>query len=315
MPVILDVTWRSIEERLKDIAEGAAPDSGSRQDQLLSDLGMIDQSGLTDLGNEFYMARFVIQDRDATAQALSAVLTHQPAIYALLEALWPVGAVQTSGAVSMLKRLTRTQDEKAVKRALELLNQAKLVAYNRNNPSMRVLFNPAEIAATDQDNERERDRAHVISRDTPFGNLLALRDLLRAARGAIRWWEQHMPAKVLEVLYRELDGDKVDNVRLLSGPANVNEGLISDFKRFRAEMKAKRGITVEWRVLPRRDAFSHHDRFFITEGLSRNLPPLNTILAGSTGEILPSDLTEADFDRWWNDGTDLLSVSVDASTD
>jgi hypothetical protein len=33
--------------------------------------------------------------------------------------------------------------------------------------------------------------------------------------------------------------------------------------------------------------------------MSRNLPPLNTILAGSTGEILPSKVTAEDFDRWW----------------
>lgn len=44
--------------------------------------------------------------------------------------------------------------------------------------------------------------------------------------------------------------------------------------------------------------------------MSRNLPPLNTILAGSTGEILPSELADADFDRWWADGTDLAQVQI-----
>jgi hypothetical protein len=302
-----------VEERLQEIAEGDVPDLGRRQDLLLSDLRMIDEAGLVEFGNDFYMARFVVQDSDATASALMKILTHQPTIHALLEALWPVGSVQTSGAVSMLKRLTRSQDERAAKRTLELLNQAKLVAYNRNSAKMRVLFNPSELTVPDQEKSREQDRAHVISRETPFGNLLALRDLLRAARGTIRWWEQHMPAKVLEVLYRELDGESVTNVRLLSGPANLTDDLKSDFKRFRTEMKQKRGIEVEWRVLARREAFEHHDRFFITDGLSRNLPPLNTILAGSTGEILPSDLTEDEFDQWWNDGADLMSFSVDAA--
>lgn len=50
--------------------------------------------------------------------------------------------------------------------------------------------------------------AMCSTRTLPFGNLMALRELLRAARNTIRWWEQHMPPKVLEVLYRELDGEK-----------------------------------------------------------------------------------------------------------
>ncbi len=120
-----------------------------------------------------------------------------------------------------------------------------------------------------------------------------------------------MPEKILEVLYKELDGEKVKTVRLLSGPANVTDDLKRDFKRFRIEMKSKRKIVVEWRALTRSEAFKHHDRFFITDRMSRNLPPLNTILAGSTGEILPSDLTEGEFDNWWADGTDIAQVQVE----
>jgi hypothetical protein len=189
---------------------------------------------------------------------------------------------------------------------LNVLNQAGLVAYNRNNPKLRVLFNPAELVPPEEDQERERERAHLLSRDTPYGNLMALREVLRAARRSMRWWEQHMPSKVLEVLYKELDGEKVQTVRLLSGPASVTQDLKDEFKRFKSEMKKQRGIDVEWRVLTRQEAFEHHDRFFITQGMSRNLPPLNTILAGSTGEILPSELTAEDFDRWWGGGVELV---------
>jgi hypothetical protein len=119
-----------------------------------------------------------------------------------------------------------------------------------------------------------------------------------------------MPAKMLEVLHSELDGEKVKTVRLLSGPANITAQLKDDFKRFRQEMKKQRGIDVEWRVLTRRDAFGHHGRFFISEDLSRNIPPLNSIPAGSTDEILPSELTADDFDRWWADGTEIQQVEI-----
>ena len=273
----------------------------------------IDRNGVTPAGERLYMAKHVAQDAEAAGEALAGVLKRQPVVHALLEALWPVGSVNTSGAVSLLKRLTKSQDEQTARRWLNVLNQAGLVAYNRANPKMRVLFNPTELISPEEDEERERERAHVISRETPFGNVLALRELLRAARGSIRWWEQHLPPKVLEVLYRELDGEKVQTVRLLSGPANVTADGKDDFKRFRSEMKKQRGIGVDWRVLTRQAAFTHHDRFFITEGMSRNLPPLNTILAGSTGEILPSELTEAEYDRWWADGTDLAQFEVPAT--
>jgi hypothetical protein len=309
--VILDVTWGSVEERLQEIAEGAEPNSSKvRQDSILADLGMIDRNGLTPDGDRFYMPRFVTQDREASGEALSAVLLKQPVVYGLLEALWPVGTVAVSGALNMLKRLTRHKDEQHARRWLNVMNQAGLVAYNRNNPKMRVLFNPAELVPPEEEEERERQRAHLLSRDTPFGNLVALRELLRAARREIRWWEQHLPPKVLEVLYKELDGEKVKMVRLLSGPANITQDTKGDFKRFRDEMTQQRGIDVEWRILSTRGAREHHDRFFITEGMSRNLPPLNTILAGSTGEILPSEVTEADFDRWWNDGTEIAQFQL-----
>lgn len=313
--MILDVTWRSVEERLQEVAEGRIPNtSKERPDRILSDLGLIDRNGLTPEGDRFYIAKYVTQDREAAGEALAEVLKHQPVVHALLEALWPIGTANVSGAVNMLKRLTRSNNEQFARRWLNVLNQAGLIAYNRNNPKMRVLFNPAELATPEEDEARERDRAHVLSRDTPYGNLLSLRELLRAARRSIRWWEQHMPPKVLEVLYRELDGEKVQTVRLLSGPSNVAQDLKDDFKRFRKEMKAQRSIDVEWRVLTRQEAFAHHDRFFITDGMSRNLPPLNTILAGSTGEILPSEVTEADFDRWWAGGTNLAQYQVDSTS-
>ena len=151
------------------------------------------------------MAKFVTQDREAAGEALAVVLVRQPIIYALLEKLWPVGTVATSGAINLLRRLTRSQDEQAARRWLNVLNQAGLVAYNRANPKMRVMSNPADLVPPEEQEERERERAHIISRETPYGNVLALRELIRGARGSIRWFDQHMPRKVLEMLYRELN--------------------------------------------------------------------------------------------------------------
>jgi hypothetical protein len=118
--VILDVTWRSVEERLQEIAEGSEPNTSKvRQDQILSDLGLIDRNGLTSEGDRLYMAMFVTQDREAAGEALADVFKRQPVVHALLEALWPVGTAPVSGAVNMLKRLTRHQNEQHARRWFE----------------------------------------------------------------------------------------------------------------------------------------------------------------------------------------------------
>lgn len=307
----LDASWSSVEQRLKDIAEGATPDTSLATDRTLDAFGLVDGDGLTELGNALYMARFVIESDQETEEVLAEVLKQQPVVTTFCEPLWPVGTVPTSGAISLLRKLTGGGDEKLARRWLDLMNKARLVVYNRANPKVNVLYNPSELLSNDEDAERERSRGHVIRPQRPYGNVLALRDMLRAARGSIRWYEKHMEAKTVEVLYREVTGDDLDEIRLLSGPPKAErlDDLKDEYKRFRKEMKDERGIAVEWRVLDSKEAFKHHDRFFITEGLSRNLPPVNSILANSTGEILPSELTEADFDEWWTKATALESLT------
>jgi hypothetical protein len=91
------------------------------------------------------MAKYVAQDREAAGETLGEVLKRQPIVNALLELLWPLGTVKVSGAVSLLKRLTKSQNEQAARRWLNVLNQAGLVAYNRNNPADASPLQPAEL--------------------------------------------------------------------------------------------------------------------------------------------------------------------------
>jgi len=116
------------------------------------------------------------------------------------------------------------------------------------------------------------------------------------------------------VLYGELDGARVKDVRILSGGANVTDALKGDFDRFAKEMKKTRGIDVEWRVLDKGETFKRHDRIILSKDQAKNLPPLNTILAGSVGEILPGNIKPAAFEEWWKLGTDLASFAIVPAT-
>ncbi len=301
----LDSRFREIAEGVTDIYLG-----DGLADAALVELAYIDRSGgLTDAGHDYYMARHVRDDSEATVAALAALLHRSAIVSAFCAQLWGGEEVPVTGAVSLLKRLTREGSEQSAKRWLELMNRARLIVYNRSKPKVRVLFNPAELVSPEEDAVRERDKGHVIAPETPYGNLLALRDLLRAARKYLYWYEQHMDSKVLEVLYRELAKGSVSRLRLLSGPAHADADAKSEFRRFVREMKTRRDIDCEWRVLTKKDAQLRHDRFLLTDGISRNLPPLNLILRGSTGEILPSGIGVEDFDTWWSEGTELQNVS------
>lgn len=306
----LGASWSAVAERLRAVAEGATLSPDAPADCVLETLGLADLPGLTDAGEALYMALFVLEDESLASERLAAVLQRLPVVNGFCEPLWAVHSVPVSGAISMVKRLTRSPDEQAARRWLDLMNRGRLIAYNRGNPRVTVRYNPLGLSEVD-DPERERARAHVIRPERPFGNLLAFKEMLRAASGSIRWYEKHMAAKTLEVLYREVRGGEVAVIRLLSGPPELERLrlLLDEFQRFTREFKSERAIDVEWRVLSSKEAFRHHDRFFITDGLARNLPPLNSILANSTGEILPSELAEDDFDRWWDRGVSLTEYA------
>jgi hypothetical protein len=310
-------SWGALEERLQQVAEGLSDWAVDHNlaDQDLVQLGLVDPDGsLTDLGNGYYMAKFVLADARATRGAIASFLKESEVVNTFCGHLWAAGQVPKAGAVSLLKRVTHSQNEESAKRWLQLMNDGGLIVYNRAHPTIRVLYNPTELLPPAEEAEREKVRGHLISPDTPFTNKMALGELLRSARGDLRWYEPHLPAKALEVLFREVDGEGVDKIRLLSGPANVSGDLNDDYKRFRAEMKAKRGVDVEWRILTKNEAADHHDRVFFADGIARNIPPLNTILKGSTGEILESGIDPADFETWWALGQDLKDVQPPATT-
>jgi hypothetical protein len=103
-------------------------------------------------------------------------------------------------------------------------------------------------------------------------------------------------------------GTGIDLRRLVGAPPGVRAGHL---RRFAKELKKERGIDVQWRVLDKSEAFKRHDRIILSKDQAKNLPPLNTILAGSVGEILPSDIGPQDSGEWWDLGTDLASFTVE----
>ena len=88
-------------------------------------------------------------------------------------------------------------------------------------------------------------------------------------------------------------------VRILSGPANVDERAKGDFARFREEVERK-GIAAGWRVLK---GFSH-DRFIISKNACFNVPSIDTVLRGMYSEINETP-NRPPFESWWEKVTPI----------
>jgi hypothetical protein len=132
----------------------------------------------------------------------------------------------------------------------------------------------------------------------PFTNELALRKVIRGLSGRVLWYEQHMSRKNLEPLIEEIDPELVNDVRLLSGPANVTDKVKRAFESFAAELQNK-GVHAEWRILPADVARDIHARVLFDDTSAWELPPLNSLYKGTIDSIHLSKMPRDTFETAW----------------
>ena len=312
--LVLGTSWTGIEAALALVAEASSARPSANDLAQLRGLGLVDEAAdrpaMTTEGKRYWMARFVHEDSTAARAALAEILTGHPVVTAFCAALWGSDQRPVAGALRLIRQLTKSSNDVANRRWLALMNLAGLIVYNRSSPTLKVVFNPNELAPAEVVEGRERTSGHVLAPERPYSNLMALRSVLRSARDFLWWYDPHMPAKVLETLFAELDGAQITEVRILSGPANITPQAKAEFDRFEKEMRSSRGIAASWRVLDKAEQLKRHDRILLSKDQTKNMPPFNTILAGSVGEILPSEIKPIDFDTWWSLGTDIASFAI-----
>jgi hypothetical protein len=140
--------------------------------------------------------------------------------------------------------------------------------------------------------------------DRPFSNELAIRRIIRQLRGVVFWYEQHMPGRALELLLEELQLDEVDEVRLLSGPANINSKVKRSFDRFAIELEG-RNVGCDWRILAAERARALHARVIADDDETYEVPPLNSVLAGTVDSIRASEMPLGSFADAYSVGESL----------
>jgi hypothetical protein len=220
-----------------------------------------------------------------------------PATQALMQGLHGRGAVSVSGALHFLARhgMASVEEPAPLRGFLQVLNGAGIVAYSKKHQTVRI------TAPLPEGGEEFAPVVRIIEPDRPFSNVRHLREILRQCEGYIWWAEPHFTRKGLEPLADEADAERIEDIRILSGPANADAKAAKDWKRFHTEMTAL-GITAEWRVAPQ--PLGWHDRFVISRRQSWNVPPVNTLYRGDYSEASRTP-TRPPFERWWLEGVPL----------
>ncbi len=161
-------------------------------------------------------------------------------------------------------------------------------------PPVRSKEGKKEIVETKLPEEKSSSLgATVIRPEEPYSNVLKLRQLLGESEEYLWWIDPHFPSRGLEELIYSLDPSLVKDVKILSGPDNVDLRAKRDFSRFQEELNNK-GINTEWKILK---GFSH-DRFIMSKNRCYNVPPLNSLLRGQYSEISLTP-NEPPFMNWW----------------
>jgi hypothetical protein len=191
---------------------------------------------------------------------------------------------------------------------LEQCNRYGIGVFVLDGTRLRELVKPALPTI-----EKMRERSQfAIQPDAPYGNIVSLKQIFRKCTEFVHWYENNLPKKVLEILYRAFEDDDIDNVeeikllRVLDD--GVDEGLLSDFKRFRAELAGKHEVNAEMRIVCDKSVKrSIHDRYLYTQGIAFVLPPLNSLLANQWGKIFTSKDGIPSFSDYWKRGLDLVA--------
>ena len=141
---------------------------------------------------------------------------------------------------------------------------------------------------------------------------MSLKEIFRQCSKFVYWYENNLPKKALEILYRGFEDGDIENVeeikllRVLDD--SVDDGLVSDFKRFQAELAERHDVNAEMRVVCDKPLKrSVHDRYLYTQGIAFVIPPLNSLLANQWGKIFTSKGGVPSFRDYWKKGLDLVA--------
>ncbi len=306
---LLRDSWKKCEELLVTIANNKLNKTKLSKDQIvmlefLSSIRLVidNEASLTEKGREYYKLKYIQEEPDKALEILTEQVKQHPATQAICQLLWGKKNIKRSNVYRLLvfQALVDPKNfqEKDLGGFLMSLNQCNIIKYSKQTQAITILYNPKGEAISPP-------KEIFISPETAYSNVKNLREILRIFTDGIYWIDKHFSAKGLEPLADEADGNKISEIKILTGPSNVNERMKKDFERFKQEIE-NRGISVEMKVICDKDVLnSIHGRWIMSEDLCYNLPPVNSIFQGQYDEMKRTE-NRPPFEQWWKGALPLL---------
>lgn len=312
--IIIKEPWNTCECYIKQIAEDEIDLSKPTKKQLdilnfLRAIQMIEKFGikLTENGKKYYTSKHVQSNNDLSSKVLSECVKQHPATQLICQLLWGRPNIKRSNILSLLKfeKIINSKFKEVELRGfLMLLNHTGIIDYSKKYHTIKVLYNPKGIG-------EPIPNEIFLSPETPYGNVINLKKLIRECKEEIKWFDKNFGVKGLEILYDEVDGNEIKNILILtSNDQNVNSRMKSEYERFEKEMKT-RNVKTELRVIvDKNEVVDIHDRWIISKNVCYNLPPVNSIFQNQYAEITKTS-NEPPFDKWWSKGIPLIEKFTD----
>jgi hypothetical protein len=305
MNEIPSVSWKSTEKVLLQIGSNEKQDVNKNNTEnsltFLKSIFFVDENDkLTKIGESYYYERFVYNDSEGALEILTSQLKELKSVQLICQNFWGRQNVKKENILHLfvIHKLIKSISTADIGTLLSILNKCKIISYNKNSGNIKVLYNP--------NLETEPSKSLYLSPEKPYTNILHFRQVLQNCEGHIWWFDKHFEAKGLVPLSEVVDGSKINEIKILSGISHINEKIRNDFKRFKQEMSI-RGIRSEFRIILDKKTFhDHHDRWLISENVTYNIPPVNTIYKGQHSEIniTPNSIP---FQEWWESAKDIIS--------
>ncbi len=290
---ILEMFIRCIGEKEERIKAGISTyylsDTVIRRDiEFLEQLGFVNGDfpyQLTDAGKRYFELRFIKNQFKAAKSILRDQLSSFPPAELIIQLLWGVPRANKSNVRSLITSHVTLHNfsKDTLNSFLKVLDHAGAISYNRLTGRVQVLVKP-DVEETPQN--------VFIAPETPYSNIIRLRQVLGECREFIYWLDKHFYKIGLKDIWEVADGAKVQQIHILSlhlkneanQEDNLNQAAKDEYNRLRKELERKH-ISLEWRVIESKNIRGTHDRWIIGKKYACNVPNINAIYSGQRSEL------------------------------
>jgi hypothetical protein len=273
--------WGTYEAALRAVGERrhGVPDGSD----FLGELGFVEKGRLTELGQAYFDAEFVHQDRDRSTAVLTEALRNYAPAAVVCQVLFGAARVNKHVVETVLRSegYGDAISDRTLGSLLMLMTRAEMISYTKTTGEVRITFQPAE---------RPLSRAVFVSPRTPFSNKVWLRRVLEECSGYILWLDKHFLPVAFDAIAEAADANRIQSIRVLSLrlPANDSRRVRRQYFDLVDEL-AQRGVTFHWHVVDAGAIRDTHDRWILGRITARNVPNVNAIYSGQYAELLSTD--------------------------